>query len=323
MRKMRKVGKSNLVVSSLALGTMGFGWQSDEEESHKILDYYVFAGGNFIDTANVYSKNQADGPPHSRGRSEQIIGSWLAKTSTQRDQVVIATKVGSEMGDDYRGLSAKSIEYHLEESLKRLGTDYVDLYYAHAADSQTPQEETIAAFEKLRKAGKIRAYGCSNHSAELMRDAHNTAAKIKAEGYVCAQDAYNPFVCFHYDEKIHPTIKELQMGLVIYKSLAGGFLTGKYRKDKPLPSSHNRGPIERNACNERGWKILDTLDQIAKTHETTTACVALAWYKKHPLITSILVGARSVVQISETMKAHELELDDGEYEMIEEVYRSK
>ena len=307
------------MVSKIGLGTMVFGWLCDEAECHSMLNMYINSGGNLIDTANIYSLGITDGSVHQCARSEQIIGSWLSRRDVDRDKVIIATKVGNDMAGDQPGLARTAIRYHVESSLKRLQTDYIDLYQAHCDDRNTGLDETLETFQELVGEGKIRYYGCSNYSPERIREAHTIAQSEGFHGYVSSQDSYNLIIRSHLDNGIHPVAHDLGLGLIAYKPLAGGFLTGKYRQNAPIPDSPSSGVIVKRCFNEQCWKIINCLDGFASKYNTTVVQVLLAWYGMHPRLTSVLVGARSLGQVSELLARTDFDLTADEYSELDQV----
>src|SRR5579863_667541 len=253
----RKLGNSGLEVFPLAFGGNVFGWTADEGMSFRLLDTFVAAGFNFIDTADTYSVWVAG---HQGGESETIIGKWL-KQSGKREKVVIATKVGMEMGPKRRGLSKSYILQEVEDSLRRLQTDYIDLYQSHTDDPKVPFEETLEAYAKLIKEGKIRAIGASNYRAERLSEALKVSRKHGFPSYQCQQPLYNLCDRADYENKLEPTCLANGLGVISYFSLASGFLTGKYRSNADLSKSV-RGQAVAKYLNERGFRILQALDTV-------------------------------------------------------------
>ena len=301
--KKRKLGTSVIEIAPLAFGGNVFGWTADEPTSFQVLDAFVAAGFNFIDTADVYSK-WAQG--HQGGESESILGRWLKK-SGKRHQVVIATKVGMEMGPDKKGLSKAYILRAVEDSLRRLQIDYIDLYQAHVDDPATPLEETLEAFANLITQGKIRAIGASNYSAERLTQALEISRKCGLPPYECLQPHYNLCERADYETKLEPVCLTHGLGVISYFSLAKGFLTGKYRAADDLSKSV-RGQGVKAYLNERGFRILDALDQIAKEHRSTPARVALAWLIARPSVTAPIASATNLTQMTDLIEATKLEL---------------
>jgi aryl-alcohol dehydrogenase-like predicted oxidoreductase len=301
--KYRKLGKSGLEVSSLCLGGNVFGWTADEKTSFRILDAFVDAGGNFIDTADVYSR-WASGVG---GESETIIGKWF-KQSGKRKQVVIATKVGMEMGPGLKGLSRKYILQEVEKSLERLQTDTIDLYQSHTDDAETPLDETLEAFESLIKAGKVRAMGASNYSAQRLREAIKVSEKRSFRRYESVQPLYNLYDREQYEKDLEPFCKEQNIGVITYFSLGAGFLTGKYRGAKDLGKSPRGVGMVKNYLNDRGLRILKALDQVAADLSTQPASVALAWLMARPSVTAPIASATSEEQLKSLIVSTRIEL---------------
>jgi aryl-alcohol dehydrogenase-like predicted oxidoreductase len=267
----RRLGKSELLVAPLCLGGNVFGWTADEEMSFRLLDGLVEAGLNFIDTADVYSKWA---PGHHGGESETIIGDWL-KRRGKRDDVIIATKVGSEMAPRKKGLSKAYILRAADESLRRLGTDYIDLYQSHRDDPDTPIEETLEAYGALIKAGKVRAIGASNFTAERLAASLEASARHGLPRYETLQPEYN-LMMRDFEKELAPLCARHEVGVIPYFGLASGFLTGKYRSKADLKQSP-RGEDVEAYLNERGFKVLTALDAVAERRSATPAQVALAW----------------------------------------------
>jgi aryl-alcohol dehydrogenase-like predicted oxidoreductase len=302
--KKRKLGKSGLEVAPFALGGNVFGWTADEATSFKILDAFVGHGFNLIDTADTYSRWV---PGNQGGESETIIGKWL-KQCGARNNVVIATKVGMEMGPDQKGLSKKYILREVEDSLKRLQTDYIDLYQSHTDDAATPPEETLETYAQLVKQGKVRVIGASNFSAERLAQSLQVSEAHAYPRYESLQPHYNLYERSEYESKLEPLCREKGIGVITYFSLARGFLTGKYRAEADLSKSPRGGGV-RSHLNERGMRILDALDKIAKQFRSTPARVALAWLIARPSVTAPIASATSVEQLDDLAGAATLELD--------------
>jgi aryl-alcohol dehydrogenase-like predicted oxidoreductase len=277
----RKLGNSGLEVAPLAFGGNVFGWTVDEPTSFTLLDAFVEAGFNLIDTADVYSR-WVQG--HSGGESETIIGKWL-KRSGNRAKVVIASKVGKEMGPNSQGLSKTYILQAVEDSLQRLQTDYIDLYQSHADDPKTPLEETLEAYDQLIKQGKVRAIGASNYSAQRLAESLEVSEQTSNPRYESLQPLFNLYDRADYERELEPLCREKGLGVISYFSLASGFLTGKYRSKDDLSKSA-RGDFVKKYLNERGFRIIEALDRVAQEHNMTPAQVALAWLISQPSITA-------------------------------------
>lgn len=309
---MATLGHSGIEVFPLALGGNTFGWTSDEATSRDVLDAYLAAGGDFIDTADGYSA-WVEG--NSGGESETVIGRWLADRGN-RDQVVVATKVSSH--PDFRGLAAPNVAAAADASLKRLKTDYIDLYYAHFDDQATPLAETVGAFDALLKAGKIRAVGVSNYSAERIREWFEIARR---EGYalpVALQPRYNLMSRAAYERDIAPIAADEQMAVVPYSGLASGFLTGKYRSRQDVEGAA-RGPMVAKHLTDAGFAVVDVLREIAAGREVEPATVALAWLRRRPQIAAPIASASTVEQLPALMASASLELDAEETAKLDQV----
>ncbi|GAC1365100.1 MAG: aldo/keto reductase [Ktedonobacteraceae bacterium] len=305
---MRKVGRTDLDVSVLCLGGNVFGWTIDEPTSFAVLDAFMAGGGNFIDTADVYS---AWAPGNSGGESEVVLGRWIAARKN-RDKIILATKVGNRMANDPKkeGLARSYIIQAVEDSLRRLQTDYIDLYQSHRDDEHTPQEETLDTFNDLIKQGKVRALGASNYTAQRLAEALHISAQKGYARYECLQPPYHLANRATYEQDLEPLCREQEIGVISYSSLASGFLTGKYRAGKELPGSPRAQGIQRNYMNERGFAILEEVEKVARQHNATSGQVALAWIMARPGITAPIASATSVEQTHELLQAAELALTD-------------
>lgn len=299
---MTKIG-NDLDVFPLALGGNTFGWTSDEATSHQVLDGFLAGGGNFIDTADGYS---AWVPGNSGGESETIIGSWFAARGN-RDRVVLATKVSQH--PQFRGLAASNIAAAAEASLKRLRTDYIDLYWAHYDDPKTPIEETAGAFDALVKAGKVRAIGVSNYTGERIREWFEVARR---EGFtlpVAVQPHYNLVARAKYERDIAPVAAAEHLAVVPYYALASGFLTGKYKTAEDLAGAA-RGGAAGNYLNENGLAVIKVLEEIAGAHSASPATVALAWLRGRPGIAAPIASARTPEQLPALVALVDLSVDE-------------
>lgn len=301
--KKNSLGSSGIEVPAFAFGGNVFGWTIDENTSFQLLDGLMDAGLNFIDTADVYSKWV---PGNQGGESETIIGNWLKKTGS-RDKVVIATKVGMEMAHDKKGLSKSWIKQAVEDSLRRLQTDYIDLYQSHTDDADTPMEETLSAYQELVDEGKIRIIGTSNMSAQRIAVALKTSKEHGFPAYQTLQPQYNLYDRADYEKELEPLCHENNLGVISYFSLASGFLTGKYRSEADLSKSQ-RGKGVSKYLNGRGFKILKALDEVSHQLGTTPAAVSLAWLMNRPGITAPIASATSLEQLKDIVKATELDL---------------
>src|SRR5205809_3930256 len=309
--KKRKLGNSGLEVAPLAFGGNVFGWTVDEPTAFELLDRFVASGFNFIDTADVYPKWA---PGNKGGESETILGNWL-KRSGNRKKVVIATKVGSEMAPGSKGLSRAYILQAAEDSLKRLQTDYIDLYQSHIDDPETPLEETLEAYAQLTKQGKVRAIGASNHSAERLAQALEVSQQHGYPGYQSLQPEYNLYDRAGYETKLEAVCQKRALGVIPYFSLASGFLTGKYRSEADVSKSA-RAKFAKKYLNDRGYRILQALDKVAARLHSTPATVSLAWLLARPSITAPIASATSLDQLRDLIEATELELDRSAIELL-------
>jgi aryl-alcohol dehydrogenase-like predicted oxidoreductase len=309
--KKRQLGNSDIHVAPLMLGGNVFGWTADESTSFKILDAFVEAGLNFIDTADSYSTWVTG---HAGGESETIIGNWF-KRRGKRDQVVIATKVGSEIPGQGKGLSRAWIMRQAEASLQRLQTDHIDLYQSHRDDPNTPVEETLEAYAQLIQQGKVRVIGCSNFTAERVQESLAASRKHAWPRYESLQPHYNLAQREAYETTLEQLALKEKLGVIPYYSLASGFLTGKYRSEADLSKSP-RGQAVKKYLNDRGFRILQTLDHAAERHQATPAQVALAWLMARPSITAPIASATSVEQLNDLAAATRLELDGASVEQL-------
>jgi aryl-alcohol dehydrogenase-like predicted oxidoreductase len=307
MSTMKPLGNSGLQVAPFALGGNVFGWTADERASFEVLDAFVAAGFNFIDTADAYSMWV---PGHKGGESEEVLGKWLAARGN-RDKVLIATKLGVEVVPGESGLSPAYMQKAVERSLKRLQTDYIDLYQSHRDDTATPVEETLAAYEKLIKAGKVRAIGASNFTPARLEESLRVSAATGLPRYESLQPWYNLHDRAQFEEPRGESLAELckreNIGVVSYFSLASGFLTGKYRSEKDLAGSA-RGYRVKDMMNERGMRILAALDTVSRDFGATPAQVSLAWLLARG-VTAPIASATNVKQLHELLGAVNLKLD--------------
>ena len=301
----RQLGQSALRVAPLCLGGNVFGWTADEATSHKLLDGFVAGGFNFIDTADVYSR-WASG--HEGGESEKVIGTWLKKRG-KRDDVIIATKVGKDMGGDKNGLRKDYLQRAVDDSLKRLQTDYIDLYQAHEDDLSLPVEDPLETFGALIKAGKVRAIGASNFGGARLDAALTAAKKNGLPRYESLQPHYNLVERKEFETELAPVCRKHGLGVIPYFALASGFLTGKYRSEKDFGKSV-RGEDAQQYLNPRGRAVLAALDSVAAKHHATPAQVALAWLMAR--ITAPIASATSLTQLTDIMKSAQLKLSDGD-----------
>jgi aryl-alcohol dehydrogenase-like predicted oxidoreductase len=310
--KRRKLGNSGLEVAPLALGGNVFGWTADEPTSFRILDAFVAAGGNLVDTADVYS---AWAPGNKGGESETVLGKWLERPGN-REKVIVATKVGKEMGPDKKGLSKSYILRAAEDSLRRLQTDRIDLYQSHADDPGTPLEETLEAYAQLIREGKVRAIGASNYHAKRLSQALEVSERHGYPAYRCLQPLYNLYDRAEYERELAPLCLEKGLGVIPFFPLASGFLTGKYRSEKDLEGRPRRRYVE-SYMNDRGFRILEALDRVAEAHRSTPATVSLAWLLTRPGVTAPIASATSLDQLVDLIVATRLELDPSSIELLD------
>lgn len=311
----RKLGRTGLKVSPLCLGTMQFGWTADEALSFCILSAALEAGINFIDTADIYSRWVAGNPG---GVSESIIGNWMKQAGVPRDQIIIATKVRGRMGGgpNDEGLSRAHILQAVEASLRRLGTDYIDLYQTHWPDDDTPIEETLRALDDLIRSGKVRYIGASNYAAWQLMQALWASDRLGLARYDTLQPHYNLIVRAEFEAELRAVCAAYQIGAIPYSPLAGGFLTGKYRRNQPLPESVRTAGLK-SAFTEQNWGVLDRLDELAAAHHATISQIALAWLLADPLITSPIIGPRTLEQLTDNLGALDVTLSPDEKEMLD------
>lgn len=293
----RRIGRSDIFISPLVLGGNVFGWTADRERSFEVLDRFVDAGFEAIDTADIYS---AWVPGNRGGESETIIGEWM-RSRGNRDRIVLITKLGGEM-DGHKGLSAANVQRACEASLKRLQTDYIDIYFSHFPDPETPHEETLTAYQKLIEAGKVRIIGASNFSADQVRQALDASAANGLPRYEILQPRYNLYDRDGFEGPLRDLAIAEELGVITYSSLASGFLTGKYRSEADLSKSQRGGGIKRY-LNERGMRILDALDEVARRHDAEPADVALAWVIVSEGVTAPIASATSVEQLDTLVRA--------------------
>jgi aryl-alcohol dehydrogenase-like predicted oxidoreductase len=311
--KKRKLGNSGLEVYPLAFGGNVFGWTADETISFRLLDAFVAAGFNLIDTADTYSRWVAG---HNGGESETIIGKWLQR-SGKRKKVIIATKVGKEMGPNKKGLSKSYIFQAVEDSLQRLQTDYIDLYQSHDDDAETPMEETLQAYGQLIKDGKVRAIGASNFSAKRLAEALQVSEQNGFPRYQSLQPLFNLYDRADYEKELEPLCREKGLGVISYFSLASGFLTGKYRSEADL-ANRARADMVKKYLNARGYRILDALERVARQHKVTPAAAALAWLIARPTVTAPIASATSLEQLKQLIEAATLVFDPSSIALLDQ-----
>lgn len=300
----RKLGNSSLEVTPLAFGGNVFGWTADEATSFKLLDAFVAEGFNLIDTADVYSKWV---PGNKGGESETIIGRWMKKTGN-RHKVVIVTKVGMELSPTQKGLSKAYILKEVEESLKRLQTDYIDLYLSHKDDETTPQLETLEAYAQLIKEGKVRHIGASNFTTERLAEALLISKEHSLPHYEVLEPEYNLYDN-DFQKELAPFCMQNNIGVISYFSLARGFLSGKYRSQADISKSPRGQGIAKSYFNERGFRILNALDEVAQHYNTNPATIALAWLMNQPIVTAPIASATSLDQLHQLVQSVNIKLE--------------
>ncbi|MFM7320739.1 MAG: aldo/keto reductase [Armatimonadota bacterium] len=316
----RKMGRTGLKVSELCLGTMQFGWTADVDTSYAVMDAFVAAGGNFIDTADIYTNWAGDAS--TGGRSEEIIGDWM-RDRGNRDRLVIATKVRGRMtdGPNGEGLSRERVIRCCEDSLRRLKVDHIDLYQCHWADLTTPIEETLSAMDYLVRQGKVRYIGASNYPAWRLMEALWQSDKQGFPRFDCYQPEYSLIERAGFEIEAGPLCRHHGLGVIPYSPLAGGFLTGKYRADAPRPASVRADGALGRYGDERGWAVLAELDAVASAHGKTVAQTALAWMLGNPVITAPIVGANTPDQLAELLGVVGYRLTDDEMARLNEATR--
>ena len=316
----RNLGRTGLKVSRLCMGTMNFGWTAPEENAYAVFDAFVDAGGNFIDTADIYSAWAKDNPG---GVAETIIGRWLKRASVPRGKIVIATKVRGRMGNgpNDEGLSRKHIMDAAEASLRRMQTDTIDLYQTHWHDENTPIEETLRALDDLIRQGKVRYIGCSNYPAWRLMEALGTSDKLGLARYDSLQPHYNLVHRAEFERDLRDVCRMYGIGVIPYAPLAGGFLTGKYRRGEPPPGGtrgEQSGRIKEYMSHSRNFDLVDRLREIGQARGKTVAQMALAWMLADPVVTSPIVGANTVEQWNELAGALDVKLSEEEKRELDE-----
>ena len=307
----RRIGHSELQVAPLMFGGNVFGWTADEATSFSILDAFVDAGLDFIDTADVYS---AWVPGNHGGESEAIIGKWFQR-SGKRDRIVLATKVSKH--PQRKGLSAANIQAAVEDSLRRLQTDYIDIYFSHDDDTATPLAETLGAYQRLIEAGKVRMIGASNYSGARVEEALALSRQYGLPEYQVLQPEYNLYDRAGYETDLEPVALAYQLGVVVYWSLASGFFSGKYRSKEDLADKARGSRVEKY-LNERGLRILGALDRVAARHASTPASVALAWLIARPSVTAPIASATSLQQLESLVAAVHLTLTGSDIRELDD-----
>ena len=313
----RRLGRTGLKVSELCLGTMQWGWTATKEQAFQIMDAFVEAGGNFLDTADVYSR-WVEGNPG--GVSEKIIGEWM-KARGNRHEIVLATKVRGRMweGPNGEGLSRQHIMKAVEDSLRRLQTDYIDLYQTHWFDPDTPIDETLRALDDLVHQGKVRYVGCSNYPAWRLMEALWTSDKWGLARYDSLQPHYNLVHRAEFERELRDVCRTYGIGVIPYSPLAGGFLTGKYRKGQPLPDTPRAQGIKERYFSDRNFAVIEKLESLGKEHGKSVTQMALAWLLSDPVITSPIIGANSVEQLNAILGVVGVRLDEEEKRALDDL----
>lgn len=311
--QLKPLGRSGLQVSPLTFGGNVFGWTVDERDSFALLDAWLDAGFNTIDTADVYS---AWVPGHAGGESETIIGKWL-RASGKRDRIVLATKVGKPMGPDRKGLKPAYIRAAVEASLQRLQTDHIDLYQSHDDDQETPLEESLGAFTDLIREGKVRAIGASNYTAERLSLALETSQRHGLARYESLQPLYNLYDRAVFEDALQAVCRQHEVGVINFYALAAGFLTGKYREAADAGKSARGTNTVRKYLNPRGLRILVALDAVAERHNTRPGVVAVAWLLTRPGVTSPIASATSLDQLADLVAAARLPLQPSDIALLD------
>lgn len=313
----RKMGRTGLQVSELCLGTMQFGWTADEPTSFAVMDAFFEAGGNFIDTADIYTNWAGDAS--YGGKSEEVIGRWVKERGV-RDKVILATKVRGRMSDrpNDEGLSRQHILQACDDSLRRLQTDHIDLYQCHWVDLNTPIEETLTALDSLVRAGKVRYLGASNYPAWRLMEALATSDKRGLARFDSYQPEYSLVERQGFEVEAMKVCQHYGIGVIPYSPLAGGFLTGKYRKGGDRPNSVRAGGALDRYGNDKGFAAVEALDEIGRAHNKSVAQTALAWMLANPVIAAPIVGANSVEQLTDLLGASGYQLSADEVKRLNE-----
>lgn len=314
----RRLGRTGLKVSTICLGTMQFGWTADEKTSFAVMSKAVELGCNFLDTADVYSR-WVEG--NDGGVSEGIIGRWLASGAVARDQLVLATKVRGRMGPgpNDEGLSRVHVMHAVEQSLRRLGTDYIDLYQVHFPDDETPLDETLEALHSLVLSGKVRYVGCSNYPAWLLAKSLWISDLRGLSRFDSLQPHYSYVHRAEFERELQPLCLDQGIGVIPYSPLGAGFLTGKYRRGDELPDSARAKRVQERYMNERGFAALDKLEEVGALHGASIAQTAIAWVLANPAVSAAIIGANTIRQLEETMKGADIELTEGQKEALDAV----
>ncbi|MCB0016690.1 MAG: aldo/keto reductase [Anaerolineales bacterium] len=314
----RRLGRTGLKVSSICLGTMQFGWSADKETSFAVMDEAIELGCNFFDTADVYSRWV---PGNPGGVSETIIGEWLAQTSLPRHKLVLATKLRGQMGDgpNDQGLSRQHIMQAVEDSLRRLQTDYIDLYQVHSPDAETPLDETLRAMDDLVRSGKVRYIGCSNYPAWLLMKATWISDVQNLVRFDSMQPHYNLVHRAEFERELQAVAREEGIGVIPYSPLAAGFLTGKYQRDGALPQSDRAQRIQDRYMNDQGFSAVEKLAELGQKYDATVAQMAIGWILANPVVSSAIIGANTVAQLRDTWGGSEVQLSAEDKTALDEI----
>jgi aryl-alcohol dehydrogenase-like predicted oxidoreductase len=318
----RRLGKTGLKVSTICLGTMQFGWTTDEPTAHQVMSQAIELGCNFFDTADVYSRWAENNPG---GVSEEMLGRWLKASNVSRQELIIATKVRGQMGGEItnQGLSRHHIYNAVHNSLRRLQVDYIDLYQVHWPDDETPLEETLTALSDLVREGKVRYIGCSNYPVWLLMKSLWLSERHNLARFDSLQPHYSLVHRDEFERELQPLCLDQGVGVIPYSPLAGGFLTGKYRRDTPLPESARAQGVQRRYMNEQGFNAVDKLEEIGQTHEATIAQTAIAWVLANSAVSSAIIGANNITQLEDTVKGATIRLSGEEKTALDEVTQWK
>ena len=314
----RRLGKTGLKVSTICLGTMQFGWTTDEPTAHQVMSRAIELGCNFFDTADVYSRWAENNPG---GVSEEMLGRWLKASAVSRQELIIATKVRGQMGGEItnQGLSRHHIYNAVHNSLRRLQVDYIDLYQVHWPDDETPLEETLTALNDLVREGKVRYLGCSNYPAWLLMKSLWVSERHNLARFDSLQPHYSLVHRAEFERELQPLCLDQGVGVIPYSPLAGGFLTGKYRRDTPLPESARAQGVQSRYMNEQGFSAIDKLEEIGQAHEATIAQTAIAWVLANPAVSAAIIGANNTAQLEDTVKGATVRLSEEQKTALDEV----
>ncbi len=314
----RRLGKTGLKVSTICLGTMQFGWTTDEPTAHQVMSRAIELGCNFFDTADVYSRWAENNPG---GVSEEMLGRWLKASAVSRQELIIATKVRGQMGGEItnQGLSRHHIYNAVHNSLRRLQVDYIDLYQVHWPDDETPLDETLTALNDLVREGKVRYLGCSNYPAWLLMKSLWVSERHNLARFDSLQPHYSLVHRAEFERELQPLCLDQGVGVIPYSPLAGGFLTGKYRRDTPLPESARAQGVQSRYMNEQGFSAIDKLEEIGQAHEATIAQTAIAWVLANPAVSAAIIGANNTAQLEDTVKGATVRLSEEQKTALDEV----